>query len=294
MRATPRGVNFHRLFPFLVLHAGCFAPLWVGASPVAVWTAIALYFLRMFAVTGANHRYFSHKSYSTSRFFQCCLAIIAGSAVQRGSLWWAAYHRHHHRHSDHAEDAHSPRQHGFWWAHIGWLTSHRHKPTDYSSIPDLAKFPELRWLNRFEQVVPLLLGFSLYAIGDYLAATAPALGTNGPQMLVWGFFISTTVLFHGTACINSLAHVFGRRRYATDDDSRNSLLLTLVTLGEGWHNNHHRYQSSTRSGFYWWEFDPTYYGLKLLSWTGLIWNLKGVPVSVLDEGRRADASRPPR
>jgi stearoyl-CoA desaturase (delta-9 desaturase) len=288
LRAEPDRVDWMRVMPFVFLHAGCLGVIWVGASPFAVWTAVALYFLRMFAVTGIHHRYFSHKTYSTSRFGQFLLALFAGTTVQRGSLWWAYHHRHHHLHSDDPEDAHSPHVHGFWWSHIGWITSRRNFPTDYTKIKDLAKFPELVWLNRFDLVVPILFAASLFGLGALLESYAPGLGTNGWQLLVWGFFISTTVLFHGTGCINSMAHLMGRRRYQTGDDSRNSAILAFITLGEGWHNNHHRYQSSTRNGFYWWEIDPTYYGLKLLAKTGFIWGLKPVPQSVLDEGARAD------
>jgi len=277
-----------RVMPFVFLHAGCLGVIWVGASAFAVWTAVALYFIRMFAVTGVHHRYFSHKTYSTSRFGQFLLALFAGTTVQRGSLWWAYHHRHHHQHSDEAEDAHSPHVHGFWWSHIGWITSRRNFPTDYSKIKDLAKFPELVWLNRFDLVVPILFATAIFSLGALLEAYAPALGTSGGQLLVWGFFISTTFLFHGTGCINSMAHLMGRRRFKTSDDSRNSAILAFITLGEGWHNNHHRYQSSTRNGFYWWEIDPTYYGLKLLASTGFIWGLKAVPQSVLDEGAHAD------
>jgi stearoyl-CoA desaturase (Delta-9 desaturase) len=287
-RNAPDQVDWIRCLPFIILHAGCFAALWVGVSPVAVWTAIALYFVRMFAVTGIYHRYFSHKTYSTSRAGQFLLALWGGTTVQRGALWWAYHHRHHHQHSDEEEDAHSPHVHGFWWSHIGWITSRRNFPTDYSTIKDLAKFPELVWLNRFDTFIPLLFAIGIYGFGEALAHYAPQLGTNGWQMLVWGFFISTTALFHGTACINSMAHLMGRRRFNTSDDSRNSFILALITLGEGWHNNHHRYQSSTRNGFYWWELDITYYGLKALSWTGLIWGLKAVPKSIMEEAARAD------
>jgi stearoyl-CoA desaturase (delta-9 desaturase) len=288
MRNEPDKVDLVRVMPFVILHLACFAVIWVGWSPVAVWTAVALYFIRMFAVTGIHHRYFSHKTYSTSRFGQFFLALWAATTVQRGSLWWAYHHRHHHQHSDDPEDAHSPHVHGFLWSHIGWITSRRNFPTDYSKIKDLAKFPELVWLNRFDLAVPILFAAATYGFGALLAAYFPALGTSGLQMLIWGFFISTTVLFHGTACINSMAHLMGKRRFKTDDDSRNSFILTVITLGEGWHNNHHRFQSCTRNGFYWWEIDPTYYGLKLLSYTGLIWGLKPVPQSILDEGTHAD------
>ncbi|HEY8994091.1 MAG TPA: acyl-CoA desaturase [Lacunisphaera sp.] len=283
VRAQPDGVNLVRCIPFIILHLGCFGAIWTGWSWFAVWTAVALYFLRMFAVTGIFHRYFSHKTYSTSRFGQFLLAIWTGTTVQRGALWWAYHHRHHHQHSDEEEDAHSPHVHGFWWSHIGWITSKRNFPTDYSKVKDLAKYPELVWLNRFDVVVPVIFATSLFLLGRYLEHAAPGLGTSGAQLLVWGFFISTTALFHGTASINSFTHLWGKRRFNTTDDSRNSFILALVCLGEGWHNNHHRYQSATRNGFYWWEIDPTYYGLKLLSWTGFIWGLKPVPQSIYDE-----------
>ena len=288
IRNQPDHVDWIRCLPFIILHLGCFAVIWVGASPVAVGSAVALYFIRMFAVTGIYHRYFSHKTYSTSRFGQFLLALWGGTTVQRGGLWWAYHHRHHHQHSDEAEDAHSPHVHGFLWSHIGWITSRRNFPTDYSKIKDLAKFPELVWLNRFDTVVPVIFALAIYSCGALLETHAPALGTSGWQMLTWGFFISTTALFHGTACINSMAHLMGKRRFDTKDDSRNSFILSLICLGEGWHNNHHRYQSSTRNGFYWWEIDITYYGLKALSWTGFIWGLKPVPASVMEEAYRAD------
>ena len=283
IRAKPDGINLVRCLPFVILHLGCLGVIWVGWSWFAVWTAVALYFLRMFAVTGIFHRYFSHRTYRTSRFGQFLLALWTGTTVQRGPLWWAHHHRHHHQHSDEPEDAHSPHVHGFLWSHIGWITSKRNFPTDYSQVRDLAKYPELVWLNRFDIVVPVLFATSLFGLGRYLDTAAPGLGTNAAQLLVWGFFISTTALFHGTASINSFTHLWGSRRFATKDDSRNSFLLSLVTLGEGWHNNHHRYQGATRNGFYWWEIDPTYYGLKLLSYTGFIWGLKPVPLSVYAE-----------
>jgi stearoyl-CoA desaturase (delta-9 desaturase) len=239
----------------------------------------------MFAITGFFHRYFSHKSYSTTRFFQFIMAVWGALAVQRGALWWAYTHRHHHQHSDEPEDKHSPVVDGFWWSHIGWITSKKNFPTDYSKIPDLAKYPELVFLNRFDTLVPALFAASLYGLGAFLENRGYS--TSGAQLLVWGFFISTTVLFHGTSCINSLAHVFGSKRFkTTEDESRNSFLLTLITLGEGWHNNHHRYQATTKQGFYWWEFDPTYYLLKVMSWLGIIWGLKGVPESVYAEAEK--------
>ncbi|HAV62982.1 MAG TPA: acyl-CoA desaturase [Verrucomicrobiales bacterium] len=286
IRAKPDRVEWVRCIPFIILHLGCLGVLLVGWSWFAVAAAVALYFVRMFAVTGVYHRYFSHRTFRTSRFMQFLLALLGASSTQRGPLWWAYHHRQHHKHSDEADDAHSPHVHGFWWSHVGWITSARNFPTDYRVVKDLAKFPELVFLNRFDSLVPIVLATGLFFLGMILEHFAPGLGVTGGQMLVWGFFISTTALFHGTCSINSLAHLIGRKRFNTKDDSRNSLLLALITLGEGWHNNHHHYMGATRQGFYWWEIDITYYVLKVMSWTGLIWDLRPVPISVKEDGRR--------
>jgi stearoyl-CoA desaturase (Delta-9 desaturase) len=285
IKARPDRVEWIRLLPFIVLHLGCFAVIFTGTSWFAVGTAVALYFIRMFAITGFYHRYFSHKTFHTSRAAQFLFALIGATAVQRGPLWWSYQHRNHHRHSDEDEDVHSPTVRGFWWSHIGWITSGRNFPTDYSQVRDLAKFPELVFLNRFDSLVPALFAGALFLAGHLLHAYCPGLHVTSWQMLVWGFFISTTVLFHATSSINSLAHLLGRRRYATEDNSRNSWLLAMLTLGEGWHNNHHHYMNSTRQGFFWWEIDISYYVLKALSWTGLIWNLKPVPIAIYENRR---------
>ena len=276
--------DISRWMPYLVLHGGCIGLFWVGFSWTAFWVAFVMYWVRMFAVTGIYHRYFSHRTYRMNRFWQFVFAIWGGTASQRGPLWWAAQHRHHHAHSDEPEDVHSPLQHGFYWAHIGWLTDRQNLATDMKMVSDLAKFPELVFLNRFDILVPFLTAVAMYGVGAAFEAFAPGLGTNGWQMLVWGFFVSTTILFHCTCFINSLAHVFGNRRYNTTDDSRNSLLLAIITMGEGWHNNHHRYPSSARQGFYWWELDVTYYILKGFQAIGVIRDLRPVPHAILEAG----------
>lgn len=291
LRARPDRVEWVRAIPFIILHLGCLGVIWTGWSWFAVGTAVFLYFARMFAVTGFYHRYFSHRTFSTSRLWQFVLALWGGTCVQRGALWWAYTHRHHHQHSDEEHDKHSPRQHGFLWAHVGWITSAKNFPTDYSRVKDLAKYPELVFLNRFDALVPALFAVFLFGLGWLLERYVPGLGTSGGQMLVWGFFISTTALFHGTSCINSMAHVWGRRRYETGDDSRNSFLLSLITLGEGWHNNHHKHMGCVRQGFYWWEIDITYYLLKLMSWTGLIWDLRPVPSDAYNPERHLPSAR---
>jgi stearoyl-CoA desaturase (delta-9 desaturase) len=214
------------------------------------------------------------------------VAAVPGNAcVQRGPLWWAAHHRHHHRHSDEAEDVHSPRQIGFFWSHMGWFMTLENALTNFRSVRDLTKFPELVFLDRHHWIVPATLAVSTFGVGALLETVAPGLGTNGWQLFVWGFLVSTVFLYHATYTINSVAHVVGSRRYRTTDDSRNNWFLALLTLGEGWHNNHHYYPGSTRQGFYWWEIDLTYYGLKALSWLGLVWDLRSPPRSVRDRVR---------
>jgi stearoyl-CoA desaturase (Delta-9 desaturase) len=277
-----RRIDWPRVIPFIAIHLACIAVVWVGWSPVAVLVAIVLYALRMFAITGFYHRYFSHKAFRTSRPLQFVFAVLGASAVQRGPLWWASQHRHHHAHADDDEDAHSPHRHGFLWAHMGWFLARENFPTRSALVKDLARFPELRFLDRFDVIVPLAFGALLYGAGELLAWTAPALATDGAMLLVWGFCISTVVLYHATFTVNSLAHTFGRRRYASKDQSRNSLLLALLTFGEGWHNNHHHFPGSVRQGFYAWEIDLTYYLLRALAATGLIWDLRHVPAAIRD------------
>jgi len=284
----PWRIDWFRCLPFLLLHVGCLGVIWVGWSWTAVWVAVGLYVLRMFAITGFYHRYFSHKTYKTSRPAQLVFAVLGNSSVQRGPLWWAAHHRHHHSNTDKEEDVHSPARHGFLWSHMGWLMTGASFPTRRERVPDWAKFPELVWLNRFDTLVPLLLAAALYGVGASLAAWAPGLGTSGPQMLVWGFFISTVVLFHATATINSLDHMFGRRRYNTPDTSRNNWFLAVLTLGEGWHNNHHHCATPVRQGFFWWELDVTYCLLVLLSWLGVVWDLRPVPKGVREKNLALD------
>lgn len=263
--------------PFYLIHLLPFAAIWTGVRWVDVAVCVTLYVIRMWAVTGVYHRYFSHRTYKTSRVFQLFLAFLAMTSAQKGVLWWAAHHRHHHKHSDEDIDTHSPVTASFFFSHVGWLFLNRNNATDYSKIKDFAKYPELRFLNRFYLLPPIMLGVVVFL----------AMGWSG---LLIGFFLSTVFLWHGTFFINSLAHVFGRKRFDTKDESRNNGWLALITLGEGWHNNHHYYQSSCRQGFYWWEIDLTYYVIKGLEFVGLVWDVREPPERVLEEGRRRDAA----
>jgi stearoyl-CoA desaturase (delta-9 desaturase) len=286
-RSADEKIDLRGSIPFLLIHLSCLLVVWAGASWVAVAACLALGFIRMFAVTAGYHRYFSHRTFKTSRFFQFVLAFLGTSAVQKGPLWWAANHRHHHRYSDTVNDLHSPVVKGFWWSHVGWVMCKKFAATNLKAVPDLAKFPELRFLNRFHLIAPILLASSLFGLGAWLHQAFPELHTSGFQLLVWGFFVSTILLYHVTYTVNSLAHVMGRRRFVTKDESRNSLLIALLTLGEGWHNNHHRYPASERQGFYWWEIDIAHYLLKMLSWAHIVWDLREPPDEVFAEAERA-------
>ena len=290
-QAVPRP-DWLRIIPFLLLHASVAFVALVGTSPVAVGVAVALYLVRMFGITAGYHRYFSHRAYKTSRPVQFLLGWLGATAVQRGPLWWSAHHRHHHRSSDTPADPHSPAQHGFVWSHVGWFTARANLRTRVENVPDWMRVPELVWLDRYTFVPVLALAASTWALGAWLEAAHPALGTSGPQMLVWGFVVSTVALYHGTFSINSLAHRIGKARYATGDDSKNHLGLALITLGEGWHNNHHHYPSSARQGFRWWEVDISYGVLRALSLVGLVWDLKGVPDAVRDAPAPSAAQGP--
>jgi stearoyl-CoA desaturase (delta-9 desaturase) len=267
-----RRIECIRSLPFFGMHLACLSAFWTGVSWKVAVLCVALYVVRMFGVTAGYHRYFSHRSYRTSRFFQFVLAWIGCSAAQKGPLWWAAHHRHHHQHSDQERDVHSPEREGFWWSHLGWILCSKYEATDFDMVKDFAKYPELRWLNRFHVVPPFLLAVACFLFLSW-------------QGLVWGFFVSTVLLYHGTFVINSLCHMFGRIRYKTTDTSRNSFILALITLGEGWHNNHHYYATSTNMGFFWWEIDVSYYTLKALSFLGLIWDIKKPPRRVLEAAR---------
>ena len=272
--------DLKRVWPFFTLHMLCFGALLFEVNTTLIAICVGSYAIRMFAITGFYHRYFSHKAFQTSRWFQALFAVIGTTATQRGPLWWAAHHRHHHRHSDQEADHHSP-QHGFWQSHCGWFLNGKnfHYPSDL--IKDFAKYPELRWIDRYDNLIVLAFALSLFVGGCLWVTLVPDATINGAQLFLWGYCIPTVLLMHATFAINSLGHRFGSRRYATDDDSRNNFWLALITFGEGWHNNHHHYAGSARQGFRWWEVDLSFYALKALEACGLIWNLKPVPTHKL-------------
>jgi stearoyl-CoA desaturase (Delta-9 desaturase) len=268
--ASDERINWVTSIPFLAFHLIPLAIVWTGVSARAAVLAAVLYFGRMFFITAGYHRYFSHRSYRLPRWAQFLMALGGTTALQKGPLWWAAHHRDHHKYSDTDQDIHSPIK-GFWWSHVGWILCDKYSATDFDRIRDFAKYPELRWLNRHDWV-----GWVGLAIASFAVA-----GWSG---LVVGFGVSTVLVWHGTFLVNSLAHVMGRRRFVTSDTSRNSLLIALLTNGEGWHNNHHHYQASARQGFRWYEWDPSYYALWVLSKVRIVRDLKQPTPAILAKG----------
>ncbi len=255
-------VNWVKSIPFFIVHGLALATFflfpfqWQYAAVLLV-----TYYARMFFITAGYHRYFSHRAFQTSRWFQFVLAFFAEMSTQKGVLWWASHHRHHHKESDQPGDIHSPTLRGFWWSQVGWILCSKYDEPRWDQIKDFSRFPELVWLNKYYYVPPAVGVATLYLLG-------------GLPWVFWGGFLSTVVLWHGTFTINSLSHVFGKRRYLTTDTSRNNFLLALITCGEGWHNNHHYHQNTANQGWFWWEVDLSYYVLRLFKAVGLVWKLK--------------------
>lgn len=275
-KAPDEKVNWVHSIPFLAMHVVPLAAFATGVRWTDFVVCVALYYARMFFISAGYHRYFAHRSYELSRPMQFLMAFGGCTAAQKGPLWWAATHRHHHRYSDQPEDIHSPLK-GFFWSHMGWFLCGKYKSTMQDSIKDMGKYSELQWLDHYHLVPPTILALACLFIG-------------GPSTLVIGFFLSTVLLYHGTFCVNSLAHVIGFRRYVTKDSSRNSLPLALITMGEGHHNNHHYFQSSVKQGFFWWEIDLSYYVLQLFRLLGLARNLRMPPKQILTRNRVKDGN----
>lgn len=246
--------------PFFLVHLLPLLAVFTGVSRTAVVLLLATFWGRMFFITAGYHRYFAHRAFKTGRLFQFVLAFGGATAAQKGPLWWAGHHRIHHRYTDTAADPHTPLK-GFWWSHVGWILSDETKEQPPGTMSDFQRFPEIRWISRHDWIAPWSLGVACFLIG----------GWSG---LVVGFFLSTVLLWHSTFLINSVAHLFGRRRFDTIDTSRNIPWLAVLTLGEGWHNNHHRHPHLARQGLRWWELDVTWYVLVLLEKLRVIWAVK--------------------
>ena len=270
-------IDWFRVIPFILIHFGALAALWTHFEWYLVWVALFLFVIRMFAITGFYHRYFAHKTFKTSRLMQFIFAFIGSTAAQRGPIWWASHHRRHHLNSDRHNDHHSPHTHHFLWSHMGWFLAKKNFLTDRKVVRDLIKFKELVLIDRFDWLPPVLLLLSLFVIGEYLSLTS---GVSGLNMVIWGFCVSTILVYHCTFAVNSIAHLWGTQRYNTKEESKNNFFVALFTFGEGWHNNHHHFPGSIRQGFYWWEVDLTYYALRFLSFFGIVYNLRTVSKAI--------------
>lgn len=278
-------IEWWKQWSFLVLLASPVLVFFTGGTLFDWILCVALYFFRMFFITAGYHRYFSHRTFKTSRIFQFLLAFFSQSSLQKGALWWAANHRIHHKYSDTEKDPHSANVYGFWYSHLGWILAPDYKPTRYDLIKDLARYKELVWLNKYHAIPAVVMAIAVYFIGNAVNGHSWIDWSAGISTLCVGFLLSTVLLFHGTFTINSLMHKIGNRRYDTKDHSRNSIVLALITLGEGWHNNHHYYQSTARQGFYWWEIDITYYVIRTLGLFGIVWDIREVPKHIRESNK---------
>ena len=271
--------------PFLSVHVGALFALTIYPSSFALFMVFLMYFIRMFGITAGFHRFFSHKTFKTSRAFQFILAYLATCSAQMGPIWWASHHRHHHKYTDEIEDPHTPTLKGFFWAHVGWIMSPANSPTKEEYVGDLNRFPELKFLDKYHYLAPLSMALFLYGLGEYMAVNYTQYNTNGMELLLWGFFVSTVILYHATFTVNSVCHVFGYRTYDTKDGSVNNWLVAILTLGEGWHNNHHAFPNSERQGHKWYQIDICHYILWSLSKIGIVWDIRGVPEDSIIERR---------
>ena len=245
---------------------------------VGLWAAS--HFIRAVGLTLAFHRYFAHRAFRMNRVARFLWTLAGTSAMQKGPLWWAGHHVNHHRFADRQGDPHDPRTRGFFYAHIGWFcdVTNDSVPASNPVVRDFSSAPEIVWLDRYYFVPPLALAVALFLVG-------------GLRWLAWGFCLPTATLAHATFAINTVNHMFGTRRFETPDDSRNNLLTAIFAVGEGWHNNHHRYQRAARNGFYWWEFDPTWYIIRAMAAVGLAWNIQLVPERIYKEARVRSTTR---
>lgn len=267
-------IEFWGNVPFMLLHAGCLLVFAVGYSPAVLWVLLLTMGPRMFGLTAGYHRYFSHRSFKTSRAFQFVLALLGAASLQKDPMWWAAHHRNHHRYTDTEKDAHSPKVHGFFWAHMGWFMCKKHAQLHPDPlVPDLAKYPELVFLNRHQKTTAAGFLLILAAAGYAAERFFPGWELTCAQTAVWGFFVSTILLHHATFCVNSVSHLWGTRPYDIEDDSRNNPIVAVLTMGEGWHNNHHKFPYSEKHGLKWWQLDMTHGILKMLSWFRIVWDL---------------------
>ncbi|WP_150466612.1 acyl-CoA desaturase [Francisella sp. SYW-9] len=265
--------NKFTIIAFSTMHLACLAIFFVNYNITALLVFLITFSIRTFALTAGYHRYFSHKAFQTSRVFQFILALVGTWASQKGPLWWSGHHRYHHIHSDKETDMHSPKN-GVFQAHVGWVFEARSDDVDPKFIKDWVKYPEIVWLDKYAHESFALYLVGLFILGSCISYFYPTLETSGLAFVFWGGILSTVLLYHTTFSVNSICHIFGSRDYQTTDNSRNNWLVALITFGEGWHNNHHKFAYSIRNNLKFWQIDITYIILCVLKKFRIVWNFK--------------------
>lgn len=255
-----------------IFHSCAFLVFFVGVSPIAFAAFLFFFVVRTFGVAAGYHRYFSHRSFETSRWFQFVLAFLGASSGQKGPLSWATSHRIHHRYSDTPKDPHTPKR-GFLYGYIGWLLPSDALHTDKKLTADFDPYPEIAWINTYYNIAPVSLALFCAGLGTYLKLHHPELQTSGLQLFTWGFVMSGILCLHGTLLINTLGHMSPEKSPRTNDHSRNVAFLLPVTLGECWHHNHHSSPTSANCGFKWWQVDFIYLGIVILGKLGIVYNI---------------------
>jgi len=258
-----RGINWIFAIALAGFHLGALAALFYFRWSALVVFAAMWVLAQNVGIAMGYHRLLTHRGYATPKWLEYCIATFGTLALQGGPIYWVAIHRMHHRYTDKPGDPHSPRD-GKWWSHMGWImngTLRNETKALKQYAPDLSREPFYLWLNKYHWLPLTVVGLSLLAFGGW-------------PWILWGAFLPVTIGLHVTWLVNSVTHLWGRRRFATRDDSRNNLWVALLTGGEGWHNNHHAFPVSARHGLAWYEVDVNYYGICLLKWLGLARHIK--------------------
>jgi stearoyl-CoA desaturase (delta-9 desaturase) len=270
----------------IIGHLAVLGAFFVPVTTELLVASVLTYFLRVFAIEGVAHRYFSHRSFKTSRGFQLMLAVLMASTGQRGPIWWAMHHRRHHRYSDEPGDPHSPVLGSRFHAYLGWLVSDETLATNPDEMRDLSRYQELVWINKYHYIFPLLTLVATYLLGQYTSIFGAS--QLGWSAVVWVFFVSTMAAHHVPYIVNTFAHgsrkgLFASRAYETPDTTSNLWWFAIPSMGAAWHNNHHRYMNAARAGFRWYELDLAYLTLRVLAAARLVWDLHEVPTHVVAE-----------
>ena len=271
------GLNWPTTVILVLIHIGALAAFFFFTWKALIATVFLYWVATGLGISMGYHRLHTHRSYKVPRWMEYFFAVCGTLTLEGGPIFWTAIHRIHHQRSDQPGDPHSPRE-GAWWAHVGWIlvgeTKHNNTMLLGKYAPDLAKDRFYVWLNNYHWVPNVALAVLLYAVG-------------GLPFLLWAGFFRIVFGLHATWLVNSATHMWGGRRFATRDDSRNNWWVALISFGEGWHNNHHAHPTSARHGLAWYEFDPSWLQIKLLKALGLAKSIQVASVKTILVEREA-------